>query len=113
VFLNQWRISGINHVAIAGLSSLYLPLKYSSLTLPEYHLKRIIINPKVRSGKPCIKNTRITVYDILKYLAGGMSESEILSYFLSLTHEDIKDVFAFSPLQELITVDPKVMDVEG
>ena len=67
------------------------------------------MNAGVRSGKPCIKNTRITVYDILKYFAGGMNESEILSDFPSLTHEDIKTVFAFSALKERITVDPKVM----
>lgn len=52
--------------------------------------KRITIHPDVRSGKPCIKNTRITVYGILEYLAGGMTEAEILSDFPSLTHEDIK-----------------------
>lgn len=57
--------------------------------------EHITINPDVRSGKPCIKNTRITVYDILEYLAGGMSEDEILSDFPSLSHEDIQAVFAF------------------
>lgn len=38
--------------------------------------ERITVNPSVRSGKPCIKGTRITVYDILEYLAGGMSEDK-------------------------------------
>ena len=37
---------------------------------------RIIVNSSVRSGKPCVKGTRITVYDILEYLAGGMTEDE-------------------------------------
>ena len=62
--------------------------------------EHIVINPDVRSGKPCIKNTRITVYDILEYLAGGMSEKEILSDFPSLGHEDIKAVFAFAAARE-------------
>ncbi len=60
----------------------------------------ITINPEVRGGKPCIKNTRITVYDILEYLAGGMTEQEILSDFPSLTHEDIQAVFAFAAARE-------------
>ena len=47
----------------------------------------ITINPDVCSGKPCIKGTRITVYDILEYLAGGMSINEILEDFPSLTDE--------------------------
>jgi len=62
--------------------------------------KRISINPDVRSGKPCIKNTRITVYDILEYLAGGMSEAEILSDFPSLSQKDIQAVFAFAAARE-------------
>jgi len=62
--------------------------------------ERITINPDVRSGKPCIKNTRITVYDILEYLAGGMTEAEILSDFPSLTHEDIQAVFSFAAARE-------------
>ena len=61
---------------------------------------RITINPDVRSGKACIKNTRITVYDILEYLAGGMTEAEILSDFPSLTHEDIQAVFSFAAARE-------------
>ena len=60
----------------------------------------IEIKPDVRSGKPCIKGTRITVYDILEYLAGGMSESEILDDFPSLSHQDIQMVFAFAAARE-------------
>ncbi len=61
---------------------------------------RISINPDVRSGKPCINNTRIAVYDVLEYFAGGMSEEEILSDFPSLSHEDIQAVFAFAAARE-------------
>ena len=61
---------------------------------------RISINLDVRSGKPCINNTRIAVYDILEYFAGGMSEEEILSDFPSLSHEDIQAVFAFAAARE-------------
>ncbi len=60
----------------------------------------ITITPDVRSGKPCIKGTRITVYDILEYFAGGMTEQEILEDFPSLTHEDILMVFAFAAARE-------------
>jgi uncharacterized protein (DUF433 family) len=60
----------------------------------------IIINPDIRSGKPCIKGTRITVYDILEYLAGGMSESEILEDFPNLNQKDIQMVFAFAAARE-------------
>jgi uncharacterized protein (DUF433 family) len=42
---------------------------------------RIWVNPAVRRGKPCIKGTRITVYDVLEYLAGGMTEDQILGDF--------------------------------
>ena len=60
----------------------------------------ITMNPDIRSGKPCIKGTRITVYDIFEYLAGGMSEAEILNDFPILSHEDIQMVFAFAALRE-------------
>ncbi len=50
----------------------------------------ITIEPDKRSGKPCIRGMRITVSDIVEYLAGGMTEDEILEDFSELTREDIK-----------------------
>jgi uncharacterized protein (DUF433 family) len=61
---------------------------------------RISVDPAVRSGKPCIKGTRITVYDVLEYLAGGMSEDEILSDFPDLKREDIRASLAFAAARE-------------
>jgi uncharacterized protein (DUF433 family) len=49
----------------------------------------ITIEPGKRSGKPCVRNLRITVYDVLSYLAAGMSADEIISDFPELTNEDI------------------------
>jgi uncharacterized protein (DUF433 family) len=62
--------------------------------------ERITISPAVRSGKPCIRGTRITVYDLLEYLAGGMNEDEILSDFPDLTREDIRAALAFAAARE-------------
>ncbi|QLE48176.1 DUF433 domain-containing protein [Nostoc sp. C057] len=61
----------------------------------NYH-EIITIEPGKRSGKPCIRGMRITVYDILEYLAGGMTEAEILEDFSELTSEDIKACPAFA-----------------
>lgn len=61
---------------------------------------RISIDPAVRNGKPCIKGTRITVYDILEYLAGGMSEGEIVNDFPGLSREDIRAVLEFAAARE-------------
>ena len=60
----------------------------------------IIIEPGKRSGKSCIRGMRLTVYDILEYLAGGMTESEILEDFSELTSEDIKACLAFAADRE-------------
>lgn len=60
----------------------------------------ITIEPGKRSGKPCIRGMRITVQDILEYLAGGMSEEEILSDFPELTREDIRACIAFAADRE-------------
>jgi uncharacterized protein (DUF433 family) len=60
----------------------------------------ITIEPGKRSGKPCIRGMRITVYDILEYLAGGMTESEILEDFSELTAADIKACLAFAADRE-------------
>ncbi len=61
---------------------------------------RITISADVRSGKPCIRGTRITVYDVLEYLAGGMSEDDLLRDFPALTLEDIRAVLAFAATRE-------------
>ena len=58
--------------------------------------ERITINPNIRSGKPCIVNTRIAVSDIFDYLGGGMTIEEILDDFPDLTIEDIQSCFAFA-----------------
>ena len=60
----------------------------------------ITIEPDKRSGKPCIRGMRITVQDILEYLASGMSEDEILADFSELTREDIKACLAFAADRE-------------
>ncbi len=49
----------------------------------------ITLEPGKRSGKPCIRGMRITVYDVLSYLASGMTASEIIEDFPELTMEDI------------------------
>lgn len=60
----------------------------------------ITINPEKRSGKPCIRGMRITVYDVLEYMAGGMTEAEILKDFSELTSEDIKACLSFAADRE-------------
>ncbi|MBV9109363.1 MAG: DUF433 domain-containing protein [Gemmatimonadetes bacterium] len=51
-------------------------------------MDRITVEPGKRSGKPCIRGMRITVDDVLEYLAGGMSEAEVLEDFPELQPED-------------------------
>jgi uncharacterized protein (DUF433 family) len=58
--------------------------------------KLITIDPAVRSGKPCIRGMRITVGDVLEYLAGGMSIPEILEDFPYLTEKDIHACLTFA-----------------
>ncbi len=66
----------------------------------------ITIEPDKRGGKPCIRGLRMTVQDVLEYLAAGMTESELLDDFPDLTHEDIQACLAFAADRErkLITV---------
>ena len=66
----------------------------------------ITIEPDKRSGKPCIRGLRITVYDVLDYLASGRTEDEILEDFPDLTKEDIKACLAFAADRErkLVTI---------
>ncbi len=60
----------------------------------------LTIEPSKRSGKPCIRGLRITVYDVLEYLASGMSEAEILEDFPDLTREDIRACLGFAADRE-------------
>jgi uncharacterized protein (DUF433 family) len=69
------------------------------LVLMDYS-KIITIEPGKRSGKPCIRGMRITVQDVLEYLAGGMTEEEILRDFSELTRDDIKACLAFAADRE-------------
>ena len=62
--------------------------------------ERITIEPGVRSGKPCIRGTRITVTDVLEYLAGGMSVDEVLADFPDLTEADVRAALAFAADRE-------------
>ena len=56
--------------------------------------------PGKRNGKPCIRGTRMTVLDVLEYLAGGMTHAEILADFPQLTEEDIRACLAFAADRE-------------
>jgi uncharacterized protein (DUF433 family) len=87
----------------AGLT-LCAPLLYC-LSGMDYR-ERITIEPGKRGGKPCIRGLRITVYDILDYLASGMTDSQILQDFPDLTAEDIRACLAFAADRErkLVTV---------
>ncbi len=60
----------------------------------------ITVTPGIRNGKPCIRGTRITVYDVLEYLAGGMTDTQILADFPDLTAEDIRACLAFAAARE-------------
>jgi uncharacterized protein (DUF433 family) len=73
----------------------------------NYH-EYITMEPGKRGGKPCIRGMRITVYDILEYLASGMSEDDILADFPDLTREDIPASLSFAADRErkLVSIPP-------
>ena len=72
------------------------------------HSDRITLEPEKRGGKPCIRGLRITVYDILEYLASGMTEAEILAAFPDLERDDIRAALAFAAERErrLVSIPP-------
>jgi uncharacterized protein (DUF433 family) len=89
------------HIISSHKSSWYNVDTYFSCYFIWMDYQNIItIEPGKRSGKPCIRGMRITVYDILEYLAGGMNEAEILEDFSELTSEDIKACLAFAADRE-------------
>ena len=67
-------------------------------------LDRISLEPAIRFGKPCVRGTRIAVGDILGYLAGGMSEDQVLTDFPQLTREDIRACLAYAAERERRTL---------
>jgi uncharacterized protein (DUF433 family) len=67
----------------------------------DYH-DRVVIDPEIRFGKPAVRGTRITVGDVLSYLAAGMSKDEILADFPSLQREDIRVCLGYAAERERI-----------
>jgi uncharacterized protein (DUF433 family) len=73
------------------------------ITLVKYQ-DIITVEPGKRGGQPCIRGLRITVYDVLSYLASDMTEEEILSDFPDLTHEDILAALSYAADRERRTM---------
>jgi uncharacterized protein (DUF433 family) len=74
---------------------------------------RITIEPGKRGGKPCIRGLRITVYDVLEYLASGMTEDEILQQFPDLEREDIRACLELAADRDSTGVLGKPIDPRG
>ncbi len=64
------------------------------------YLQRIAVTPDVRFGKPCVRGTRITVGEVLGYLAAGGTETELLTDFPQLEHEDVLACLGFAAERE-------------
>ena len=77
------------------------------------YAKLITIDPARRSGKACVRNLRITVYDVLSYLAAGMTIEEILADFPDLTHDDILACLAFAASNSVISTSGRGRLPEG
>ena len=69
------------------------------MTSHEYR-ERIVLKPEIRFGKPTIRGTRMTVGEVLSYLASGMSEAAILDDFPQLTHDDILACLSYAAERE-------------
>ncbi len=63
-------------------------------------MDRITLEPGKRGGRPCVRGLRISVYDVLSMLSGGMSQQEVLDDFPELTHEDILAVLSYAADRE-------------
>jgi uncharacterized protein (DUF433 family) len=94
-----------NCAAAGLLGGLTIPGSKSNVRRMDYR-KYITIEPGKRGGKPCIRGMRITVYEVLDYLASGMTEAEVLTDFPDLTSEDVKACLAFAADRErkLVTI---------
>ena len=72
----------------------------------------ITIDPGKRGGKPCIRSMRITVYDVLDWLASGLSESQILEDYPELTQDDIRACLAFAANRECQPKNKLLLDMQ-
>ena len=70
------------------------------ITMDQRHRERLTVEPGKRGGRPCIRGLRITVFDVLSYLAAGMSPSEILADFPDLEAADIEASLAYAAERE-------------
>jgi uncharacterized protein (DUF433 family) len=68
--------------------------------LDVHHLNRIHIDPEIRFGKPCVRGTRVTVGEVLGFLAAGASEIDLLADFPQLNHEDVLACLGFAAERE-------------
>ena len=66
------------------------------------HKKIITIDPNRRFGKPCIRHTRITVFDVFEYLAGGMTHEELLKEFPQMTMDDLLACYDYVADEEMV-----------
>jgi uncharacterized protein (DUF433 family) len=66
----------------------------------KHYSEIITIDPEIRFGKPCIRETRISVYDILGWLASGMTINEIIEDYPTLTKEDIQATLSYAADRE-------------
>ena len=74
------------------------------MTSMSTYRDRITIEPGKRGGKPCVRGLRITVYDVLSYLAAGMTVEELLADFPSLTREDVLACLSYAADRERQTL---------
>lgn len=106
--LKRWKCSGIFdilttnriHKLILIHKRILAEIHESDYLTPMNFHDRITISPDKRSGQPCIRGMRITVKDILEYLAGGMTQEQILEDFPELEPEDFNACFAFAAHRE-------------
>ena len=72
----------------------------TAYTGPMDYRSRITIDPAKRAGKPCIRDLRMTVYEVLEYLASGMTEDQILADFPDLERDDVRACLAYAADRE-------------
>jgi uncharacterized protein (DUF433 family) len=77
-----------------------LEAKFSNKVIEMTYSNIITMEPGKRGGKPCVRGLRVTVYDVLEYLASGMTHPEIFREFPYLTEEDIRACLAYAADRE-------------